>query len=174
MPASPFQLLGFYIEEAHYFADVKGEKVGDRIRKAREAHSRNYLIKPASLEINVEIGVNQTDELKHFCRVTVQTKKDLKDLPCSFRVVASGFFHVSEAFYKKMSQEPDFSLSKMLSNQLPACVYSSIRDFVLTISSKSPYPGILLPCFAFEPLSIDLTPGNVKSRKKTKPQHEAV
>jgi hypothetical protein len=75
------------------------------------------------------------------CRVTVESKNDKGALPCSFKVVMLGQFQVDPSF------KGDHNKLVMITGA--SILYSAIRDYLLTISLRGPWPGVLLPAVAF-------------------------
>lgn len=153
----PLQLNNFFIEECSFKANVSAEDSAKLL--ADLGGGKTALLSAAALDITIQLGRKVDDELGYRCRLTVATKPKIEGAPCSFSVSAVGIFQLTPELRAAHEKKGEDSLGMFLSNQLPSIVYGSLRDFILTITSKGPYQGLLLPSFFFQPTKVNFSQG---------------
>jgi preprotein translocase subunit SecB len=118
--------------------------------------------KPINPFFNVKTHVDRDPKNELYqvvLEITVEAENDKILIPYSIHLIAVGLFHVHPDF-----TEPE----KLLSITGASIIYSAAREFIITITSRGPWPKFILPTISFAPRqqSSDKAP----KKKRVKPK----
>ena len=133
MQASPLQL------EIYFLKDLSFSLTND-LKKLEEEN-----IEFEGLEISIKDDTTSVDDdpRRWHSEVVVEAKSKTKaKVPYVFKVVMAGFFSVD-------SDYPEERAKILAETNAPAILYSSIREIIINLTSRSPYPNLLLPSITF-------------------------
>jgi preprotein translocase subunit SecB len=82
------------------------------------------------------------DTYQVMLEITAFPENEQKKIPYSIHLVAVGLFSVSKEW-----EDPE----KLLKINGASILYSSAREFIITITSRGPWPPVLLPTVSFIP-----------------------
>jgi len=99
-------------------------------------------------QIEVEVKTEKIDDNLREWRIEVliETQEGTSsDFPYSFRIVLVGFFHVSD-------QWPDNRVENLAKVNGASLLFSAAREALITMTSRTGFPAIVLPVVMFTPL----------------------
>lgn len=116
-----------------------------------------------NLNIFVESGkhTEQPNQWKFELRVESEDKTSSNDFPYTFGVTLVGYFRVHEDF-------PPESADLLAQVNAPSVLYSAAREFLASVTGRSPYKAILLPSVSFAPVPNKENEKKETSKKKKK------
>jgi len=82
------------------------------------------------------------DTYQVMLEITAFPENEKKKIPYSIHLIAVGLFSVSKEW-----EDPE----KLLKINGASILYSSAREFIITITSRGPWPPVLLPTISFIP-----------------------
>ena len=98
------------------------------------------------------------DTYQVMLEITVFPENEKKKIPYSIHLIAVGLFSVSKEW-----DDPE----KLLKINGASILYSSAREFIITITSRGPWPPVLLPTVSFLPIEAEeKIPPKRKTTKK--------
>lgn len=153
MQPSPLQLEAYFLKELSFL-------IIDRLETAptRSPKSDNIGIK-----VGIDAAPRDDDPLKWRCELTVESAEEPEsNPPYSFRITFVGFFRVAKGY-------PAERVELMARTNAPALLYSAAREALVPITSRGPYPAVVLPSVTFlEPPPAKAEGGNgaAQSAKK--------
>ncbi len=133
MQASPLQL------EIYFLKDLSFSLTND-LKKLEEEK-----VEFEGLDISIKDNTTSVDDdpRKWHSEVIVEAKSKSKTkVPYVFKVVMAGFFSVDADY-------PEDRTKILAETNAPAILYSSIREIIINLTSRSPYPNLLLPSITF-------------------------
>lgn len=133
MQPSPLQLEAYFLKELSF-------SIADGLETAPTRSP-----KTDNIGIKVEIDAHPRDDnpLKWRCELTVESAEEPdSDPPYSFRITFVGFFHVVKGY-------PAERVELMARTNAPALLYSAAREALVPITSRGPYPAVVLPSVTF-------------------------
>ena len=135
---SPLQIVRYYIKELHYA--VK-ENFDDKYEE------QNLSIGYPNLYGNVIERQEKADPRQWRFEVIIESRDDQsEDFPYRLRIVLVGFFIVSDDY--------PFERADMLARvNGPSVLYSAAREALVTVTSRTGFPSIVLPSVMFIPPS---------------------
>lgn len=121
----------------------------------------------ASIETKVSLEtIKEKDLYQVMLEITLFPEDEKRKVPYSIRLVAVGLFNVDPNV-----KDPE----KLLEINGASILYSSAREFLITITSRGPWSPIFLPTISFIPQSpsqernkVTNTADETNKRKKTK------
>lgn len=100
-------------------------------------------------EFNVRVTVNRDDDHDIY-QVTLEITAEPEDenirIPYAIHLVTVGLFSVDDGW-------PDHE--KLLKVNGASILYSAAREFIITITSRGPWPAVILPTISFLPRKED-------------------
>lgn len=133
MQPSPLQLEAYFLKELSF-------SIADRLETAptRSPKSDNIGIK-----VGIDASPRDDDPLKWRCELTVESAEEPEsNPPYSFRITFVGFFRVAKGY-------PAERVELMARTNAPALLYSAAREALVPITSRGPYPAVVLPSVTF-------------------------
>lgn len=118
-------------------------------------------IKSPKLNVDVISGQNSEDPLawRFELNIGVDEKSSEKDFPYTFDVTIVGFFRVEKTYPS--------DIAEMLAQvNAPSILYSAAREFLASVTGRSPYSAIILPSISFMPLPEEQKEKEKKSSTK--------
>jgi preprotein translocase subunit SecB len=111
----------------------------------------------------VSADQNPEDPLQWRFEISVELgEPDEGQFPYKVEAVVVGYFTVSEDYPKDRAE-------RMAKINGPALLYSSTRDLLRAITSRSPYPALLAPSMMFIPMDEDIEePKQLTAAKKAR------
>lgn len=106
--------------------------------------NRDVISDTPKLNINVNAGNHSDNQRQWRFELSIEADEDSseKDFPYTFEIILFGFFEVHESY-------PAEKAEMLARVNAPAVLYSAAREFLANITSRSPYPAILLPTVTF-------------------------
>ncbi len=133
MQPSPLQLEAYFLKELSF-------SIAERLETAptRSPKSDNIGIK-----VGIDAGPRDDDPFKWRCELTVESASEPDSKPpYSFRITFVGFFRVVKGY-------PAERVELMARTNAPALLYSAAREALVPITSRGPYPAVVLPSVTF-------------------------
>lgn len=113
-----------------------------RVAADAEYESSEKEIKP---NFEVRTSVEQ-DPINHIYQVVIEIMVEPEDekskIPYSIHLIAVGLFAVNEKF-----SDPE----KLLKINGASMLYSAAREFIITVTSRGPWPHVIIPTVSFLP-----------------------
>jgi preprotein translocase subunit SecB len=98
-----------------------------------------------SIDVTSEVETRNNEPRSFRCELTVESKnQEGHNYPYRFRVTYVGFFRMIEEI-------PADRVDLIARTNAPAILYSAAREALLPITSRGPYPGMMLPSITFLP-----------------------
>lgn len=136
-PLSPLQLEKYYIKEFWY--SVKDEFVDRELQKEE-------IVFP-SLLAKVEKNRSEDDPRHWRFELSVKSNDEIsKDFPYALGIILIGFFNISEDY-------PEERVDILATVNGPSLLYSAAREAIVTMTSRTLYPAVVLPSIMFLPSS---------------------
>lgn len=159
MQASPLQL------EAYFLKDLSFSLTND----LKKLSSEKTEFEGLDISINDTTTSIDKDSRKWNSEVVVEAKSKSKTkVPYIFKVVMVGFFSIDPKYPEERAQ-------MLAETNAPAILYSSIREVIFNLTSRSPYPNLLLPSITFlKPPEEIKNPLRGKSKKIASKSEEKV
>ena len=138
MQLSPLQLEGYFLKGLRF-------SLNDRLESMP---SRSTAYDNIGIKVNAEATTRDNDPLKWRCELTVESNEDPKlNRPYTFCITFVGFFHVVKGY-------PSERVELLARTNAPALLFSAAREALVLLTSRGPYPAIVLPSVTFlEPRS---------------------
>jgi preprotein translocase subunit SecB len=117
-------------------------------------------------DLSVEVTPSQSEEepLKWAFEVSIALEDNTgKRFPYVFHIVLVGFFEIAKAYAEK---NPNGAELLAVVNG-PAVLYSAAREHITTLTSRGPYPEVVLPTVTFLP--IEEKPKSEDEQKQLQP-----
>ena len=158
MQASPIQIDAYFLKDLEF--TITDSLESDSF-EGKEFEGKEF----EGLEISIS---DKTIAVKNISgkwrsEVIVEAKgKKGKAAPYTFKVIMVGFFTLS-------SDYPEDRAKLLVETNAPAILYSSIREIVFNMTSRNPFPTLLLPSVTFlRPEGNTKQKGKKTERKKPK------
>jgi preprotein translocase subunit SecB len=152
MIASPLRLEWYFIKE---------------LRVAWQSEYDESKASPMSVsDLSVEVTPSQSEEepLKWAFEVSIALEDNTgKRFPYIFQIVLVGFFEIANAYAEK---NPNGAELLAIVNG-PAVLYSAAREHITTLTSRGPYPEVVLPTVTFLP--IEEKPKSAEEPRRLRP-----
>ena len=134
MQISPLQLKGYFLKELAF-------SLSDELQSMPKEPAQYDLL---GIKVDADCSSQDDDPYEWRCELRVESEDEdsTKKLPYRFRVVFVGFFHVFEEF-------PADRVELMARTNAPALLYSAAREALIPLTSRGPYPAIVLPSVTF-------------------------
>ena len=109
---------------------------------AEELKDENFF----DVDCSTEMETYQNNEDPRLFKVilTITNQHSDKTYAYNFKITIHGFFRIIEDC-------PEDKWGPLIEVLAPSILYTSARDFLYTVSSRGPYPGIYLPTVSFLP-----------------------
>jgi preprotein translocase subunit SecB len=117
----------------------------------------------SDLSVEVLPSQNKEEPLKWgFELIITLEDKTGKRFPYTFQIALVGFFEISKAYAER---NPNGAELLAIVNG-PAVLYSAAREHITTVTSRGPYPEVILPTVTFLP--VEEKPSKTQEPKMTK------
>lgn len=133
MQPSPLQLEAYFLKELTFTITDQLESPPKRAAKTDNV----------GIKVGADVGPRDDDALKWRCELTVESVEEPESIPpYRFRITFVGFFHVVKGY-------PAERVELMARTNAPALLFSAAREALVPITSRGPYPAIVLPSVTF-------------------------
>lgn len=133
MQPSPLQLEAYFLKELTFTITDQLETPPKRSAKADNL----------GIKVQADAGPRDDDPFKWRCELTVESVEEAEIIPpYRFRITFVGFFHVAKGY-------PAERVELMARTNAPALLFSAAREALVPITSRGPYPAIVLPSVTF-------------------------
>jgi preprotein translocase subunit SecB len=130
---SPLELERYYIKELRFLIKENFVDKNDQFEDFTFPQ----------LQAEVGESSHQNDPLRWRFELAVESKdENSSDFPYSLRIVLVGFFRVNESY-------PPDRVANLARVNGPSLLYSAAREALVTATSRSGYPAIVLPSVMF-------------------------
>lgn len=137
MIASPLRLEWYFIKELRVAWQPEFDP------------SESSAVSVSDLSVEVVPSQNQEDPFKWAFEVSIALEDNTgKRFPYVFHIALAGFFEISKVYAEK---NPDGAELLAIVNG-PAVLYSAAREHITTLTSRGPYPEVILPTVTFLPI----------------------
>ena len=129
MTRAPLELKKYFFPFVQVSADAEYESTGQEISPHFEVRT--------TVEHNEENNIYQV-----VLEITAEPEDENSKIPYSIHLITVGLFAVDENF-------PD--REKLLKVTGASILYSAAREFIITITSRGPWPQVIIPTISFLP-----------------------
>ena len=117
---------------------------------------------PPNIEVETQIGQNDVDPQNWRVEINIQSGQKTRSFPYSIDLGITGYFRVVDEY-------PSEKAPLLVEVNGPSILYAAAREFVSILTSRGPYPPMLLPSLSFIPEPEEKDPPGTVPKKLASP-----